>query len=247
MSTETNLFSVCPHDTARGLERWGFLNTYVNKNLELGSRYRPHLNFAEFNAELEAERFLWAYLNPADFLKVRGRFGYVGLARPAQRPDIAYVVQRAGDPAAAGLSDLGGRRLAAVNGYMYRLVADRLRSDGVAWDHVLAKSYSEVMSLVGRGEAAFGVTYNEHFDLLTQGSKEQFRVVATLDAGLSHVVAAHPSLPEEKQEGLRSLLIAAQENSQGRKVLSEVEILAFEPVLLEPFATLQAVLERSAG
>lgn len=247
MSSDTTVFAVCPHDTARGIERWGFLNTFVNKHLDLGSRYVPHLNFADFTKELDAERFLWAYLNPADFLKVRDRFGYLGLVRPVQRFDVAYVVQSASGAPAGSLAELAGKRVAAVNGYLFRLVGDRLRQAGITFEHVQAKSYAEVMSMLARGEAAFGVTYNEHFDPLTPSSKAEYRLVTSIDAGLSHVVAAHPSLPEQKREGLRSLLLGAKDNPQGVKILSEIRISGFEPVPEEPFAALKTLLAKTAA
>lgn len=240
----TNLFAVCPHDTARGVEKWALFNTFVNKNLGLGSRFQPYLDFTDFGADLEGERFLWAYLNPADYLKAAKRFGYKAVARPRGRFDVAYVLGRAEAGAASDPSALAGKRLAAVRGYLYFLVAHQLDALGVPFQPVTAKSYPEVMAMLERGDADFGVSYNEHFDALPPSVRQGYRVVARVDAGLSHVVATHPSLGQK--EALRTLLEGAGERPEGRKMLAELKVDAFEPVPEEPFRRLREILDAVA-
>jgi phosphonate transport system substrate-binding protein len=242
--TEMNMgiFAVCPHDTSRGIEKWTLLNTFVNRHVDLRTRFRLFLDFKEFGAELEQGGFLWAFLNPADYLKVKTRFGYVPVARPAGRKDVAYVVGPASHGANASLGSVAGRRLAAVKGYLFFLVLHRLRAEGVAFDWVPANSYAEVMKLVERGEADFGVTYNDHFDRLAQNAQEKYVVVARCDPGLSHVFAAHPSLAKEKRDELRRLLMLAQELPDGAKVLAQLEIERFEEVPEAPYLELQDIL-----
>lgn len=238
-----NLFAVCPHDTARGIDKWALFNTFVNKDIGLHSRFQVYLNFTEFGADLEQERFMWAYLNPADTLKVRTRFGYQAVARPVDRFDVAYVV---GPRDSGRQDDLGvvlDRRLAAVKGYLFLVVKHRLLAEGIGFLHVPAKSYAEVMTLIERGDADFGVTYNEHFDLLSPSVREQFSIVASVHAGLSHVIAVHPSVSEASRESLRRLLLGAAAHPAGQKVLAELGMKGFEDVPEEPFLELARILE----
>ena len=237
--TSPNLFAVCPHDTARGFDKWAMFNTFVNKRLDLKSRFQPHLNFVEFGADLEQERFLWAYLNPADFLKARSRFGYVPQVRPKDRFDVALVIGRS---AATGLEQLRGQRLAAVSGYLFFLARHRLAQDGIDVTVVPVKSYAEVMKSLGAGEADFGITYNEHFDRLAPAAREGYSVVEGVDIALSHVIATHPALPAEKAAALRDLLLAAHSNPEGEKLLVELGFPQFEPVDLAPFDHLAEIL-----
>jgi ABC-type phosphate/phosphonate transport system substrate-binding protein len=239
-------FAVCPHDTARGLTKWALFNTLVNKEVGLGSRFHPYLNFAEFGVALEAGELLWAYLNPADFLKAKRLFQYEHIARPADRRDIAYLVA----PARSGFRSLeaaSGRRVAAVKGYLYFLVKHRLRASGIEHELVPAKSYPEVMQLVERGQAELGVTYNDHFDRLNDISRADFVIAAAVDIGLSHVVATHPSVPTESREALRNLLLGAAVGVAGEKILSTLEIARFEPVPEEPFGQLADVIQSVGG
>ena len=241
-----SLFAACPHDTARGLTKWALFNTLVNKEVGLGSRFHPYLNFAEFGAALEAGELLWAYLNPADFLKAKRLFQFAHVARPADRRDVAYLVASARS-GLQGLEAASGRKLAAVSGYLYFLVKHRLQTSGI--EHVLvpAKSYAEVMQMVDRGQAELGVTYNDHFDHLNDSSRADFTIATTVDIGLSHVVATHPSVPAESREALRKLLLNAASGVAGEKILSTLEFSRFEAVPEEPFKQLADVLQSVAG
>ncbi len=241
-----SLFAACPHDTALGLTKWALFNTLVNKELRLGSRFHPFLNFAEFGAALEAGEFLWAYLNPADFLKARGLFEYEGIARPAERSDVAYLVATASS-GLQGLESAAGRKVAAVKGYLYFLVKHRLQTSGIEHDLVLAKSYAEVMQMVARGQADLGVSYNDHFDRLNATSRGEFTVVSKVDIGLSHVVAAHPGVPVESRQALRDLLLTAGSRETGQKILAEMDIPRFEAVPEEPFSMLAEVIRAVGG
>lgn len=241
-----NLFAVCPHDTAREFEKWAMLNTYVNKHLNLKSRFELYLNFAEFAADLESEKFLWAYLNPADFIKVRRLFGYAPVARPQARFDIAYVAgARGGDQDPSPFVG-ANQRLAAVNGYLFWLVRDRLRHEGIAFQHVPAKSYGEAMTLVERGEADRCVTYNEHFDALTASVRERYFIYLTVDPGLSHVIVVHPSVPTEVQNALAGLLLSAAGSTDGQKTLAALKMTGFEAVPEAPYRELARILETGA-
>jgi ABC-type phosphate/phosphonate transport system substrate-binding protein len=239
MNEPPSLFAVCPHDTARGIDRWALLNTYVNKRLSLGSRFHPYLDFAEFGVDLERERFLWAYLNPADTLKARSRFGYEALVRPSGRFDVAYIVRAAGAPLAESLE---GKRVAAVNGYLFFLVRKKLADAAVGFETVVAKSYAEVLTLVDQGKADAGVTYNEHFDVLAETQRSRFAVVDRVHPGLSHVIAAHPSVPLETRSALRELLLAAGGDPQAAALLADLKMVGFENVPEAPFALLSDVL-----
>lgn len=236
-------FGVCPHDVARGLERWAFLNTFVNKALGLGSRFGIYLDFVEFAAALEGEEFLWGFLNPADYLKARTLFGYEAIARPAGIRDVAYVVARTGEPLAGSIEAFAGRRVALVRGYLAALVRHRLQGAGVSCEVVAVKSYAEVMKTVGRGDADFGVTYNDHFDRLSAAVRDDFRVEARVDPGLAHVVAAHPSIPQPGRAALRELLLGAHLDSAGAGLLATLGFTAFEEVPEGPYRDLADVLE----
>jgi ABC-type phosphate/phosphonate transport system substrate-binding protein len=243
-TTQPSLFSVCPHDTARGIEKWALFNTYMNKRVGLHSRFHFTLDFTEFAADLDAGLLLWAYVNPADYLKVRERLGYVPIARPAQCFDVAYVIRPSAKDGPAQV--IPGSRIAAVKGYLYFLVRHKIQNAGIPFTPVFAKSYAEVLSLVDRGEADLGITYNEHFDPLASGTRVKFTIIDQVHPGLSHVVVAHPSVPEKAREEMRALLLAAGDDPEARRVLEELSIRAFEPVPESPFQLLWDSLQETS-
>jgi ABC-type phosphate/phosphonate transport system substrate-binding protein len=240
-NAQPSFFSVCPHDTARGIEKWALFNTYMNKHVGLKSRFHFTMDFAEFAQDVDGERLLWAYVNPADYLKVSERFGYEPIARPAERFDIAYVVRKSGSELPPQL--IPGSRIAAVKGYLFFLVRHELAAAGIPFTTVPAKSYAEVLSLVERGEADAGVTYNEHFEPLAASTKEKFTVMHKVHPGLSHVVVAHPSIPAKTREEMRALLLAAATDPDAARLLEELRIRSFETVPEAPFRLLKDSLQ----
>jgi len=242
---DPSLFGVCPHDTAKGSERWALFNTLVNRRIGMKSRFTLYLDFGEFTRALEGNELLWAYLNPADFVKAKTRFGYQGIARPGAHPDKACVIAPAG-AGTNGLTALAGKRLAAVRGYLFFLVADRLETEGIPYTLVPAKSYPEVMSIVKRGDADFGVTYNDHFEKLAPATQAEWERVESVDPGLAHVVAVHPSVSPETAEALRGFLLGATTDPDGQKALNTLGFSHFEAVPETPYMLLEELLANAA-
>jgi phosphonate transport system substrate-binding protein len=224
-------FSVCPHDTAKGIDRWALFHTLVNKQLRLGTRFLPSFDLQEFDRDLRQTGCLWAYLNPAQFIVARELHQSEALVRPIGRPDQAYLVSLRSDDAFPGPEAVVGASVAAVDGYLLRMFARSHRG----FERRQAKSYAEVMTLVERGEARFGVTYNEHFAGLSSLIGERFRIVEIIDIGLSHVIAASAELPRATREALRQLLLDAPGTADGQKLLEVFGVTGFEPVPMAPY------------
>lgn len=237
-------FSVCPHDTANGLEKWAIFHTITARVSPCGSRYVPYFNFKEFDVALQGEQIRWGYLNPAQFLTVRKLFGYVPIARPVQRPDKAIFVRTMASPVTR-LEDIRDKRIVAAPGYLFALAKQALKVRGVDFTHVPAKSYSEVMGALAKGEADIGISYNEHFDALTPSTRSQFAIVDVVDPGLTHVICMHPAVPEDVRESLRRFLLEAPGNPDGQRAMSVVGIKGFEPVDTQPFDALAQILAAS--
>jgi hypothetical protein len=218
---EPREFAVCPHDTARGIEKWALFHTRVNRALDLKSRFTPHISFADFGKSLRAGEFLWAYVNPADFVHLRALFGFRPLVRPASRFDLARIIGRAG-----GGPVPVGARVARVPGYLATVVEAQWRERGLSTEAVSAQSYAEVVKLVDRGVVDFGITYNEHFDVLPEATRERFGVIETIDLGLSHVVAAHPSLDDRRGAALTELLFDT--GPVGAQVRAAIDVERFD-------------------
>jgi phosphonate transport system substrate-binding protein len=244
-------FSVCPHDTAKGVDRWALFHTLVNKQLRLGTRFLPSFDFKEFDEDLKQPGCVWGYLNPAQYLTARRLHGGEALVRPVGRPDKVYLVA----PTERPLPE-GQLAVAAVDGYLFRLFQHALKEGslreqdgaglaarlGGGFERKKAKSYAEVMNQTERGDAHVGVTYNEHFDDLSTLVRSKFRVLATVDVGLSHVVVVSQGMPADKKEELRRILLEAAGSPEGQKILEVFGTTGFEPVPLEPYELLVQIL-----
>jgi hypothetical protein len=235
-----NIFAVCPHDTARGFDKWALFNTVANRNLGLGGRFEAYLDFATFGRDLAEGRFLWAYVNPADYVKLHETQGYIAVARPTGRYDVAHVITYGNNPVS---SISPSSRIAVVAGYLGRVVSSSLRQRVQGYVEVPAKSYNDVMTILRRGEADFGITYNEHFGGLSPASREGFQISESVDAGLTHVVVAHPELSVVSRAALASWLKATEQAPDVERAWKALDLQGFEDVPEAPFEQLRSILE----
>lgn len=239
--TSPSTFAVCPHDTAQGFDKWALANTIVNKAVALRARFCPCLSFTELAKAIDGQELLWAYLNPSDYVDARARFGYQAIARPMGRADVARVIAPASSTAKA-IEALAGKRVAAVNGYLFCIAQRAFAEAHLTVKHIPAKSYAEVMSLLEKDAADFGVTYNDHFDALAAGTRSRFHEVLSLEMGLSHVFAVHPSMPEDARIRLTNLLLGTEASAEHTRLLSTLGFSGIEPADDAPFDALTALL-----
>ncbi len=229
-----NRFGVCPHDTAQNADSWALFNTKINRALGLGSVFHLYLDFAEFGTALSEGALLWAYLNPADYVRAADSHGYIAVGRPSGRFDNALLVGRSdGAPFAAR----SGEPVATVSGYLAALALQTMAAEGDVVVTKSVRSYAAVMVALRSGSAQFGLTYNEHFAGLTGASRDGLKVLREFNTGVAHVLAVHPSLAEIAPRLSEFLL-----SPDGATASASVGISAWESVPAEPYLQLRRAI-----
>lgn len=226
-----NRFGVCPHDTAQNADSWALFNTRINRHLGLGSVFHLYLDFAEFSASLAEGSLLYAYLNPADYVRAKDEHGYIAVGRPVGRFDNALLIGRAD---AGPFDGHTSGPLAVVPGYLATIALAELATEGIAAPLATYRSYAAVMVALRNESARFGITYNDHFAGTNAKSREGISVLREFHTGLSHVLAIHPSLAE-----CAGRISDFLHSPEGAAASEPVGISAWESVPVEPYEKLR--------
>ncbi|MGC2165508.1 MAG: PhnD/SsuA/transferrin family substrate-binding protein, partial [Gallionella sp.] len=93
--------SVCPHDTAKNLAGWYFLNTYMQRRLGCGIRFNPQDNFIVEREAVLAGGYHLVYANPYSALEFSAKAGFTPVVRPVDVFDETLLVTKKGTNLAA--------------------------------------------------------------------------------------------------------------------------------------------------
>ena len=96
LSTPLRRMSVCPHDTARNVYGWFFLNSYLQSRLGCRLRFEPQDNFLTERETVLTGDYDLVYANPYSAVLFTRTRGFTPVARPVGVHDETYLVSRPG-------------------------------------------------------------------------------------------------------------------------------------------------------
>jgi phosphonate transport system substrate-binding protein len=94
LSTPLRRMSVCPHDTARNVYGWFFLNSYLQSRLGCRLRFEPQDNFLTERHSVLTDDYDLVYANPYSAVLFTRARGFLPVARPIGVHDETYLVSR---------------------------------------------------------------------------------------------------------------------------------------------------------
>jgi phosphonate transport system substrate-binding protein len=94
LSTQLRRMSVCPHDTARNVYGWFFLNSYLQSRLGCRLRFEPQDNFLTERQTVLTDDYDLVYANPYSAVLFTRARGFLPVARPVGVHDETYLVSR---------------------------------------------------------------------------------------------------------------------------------------------------------
>lgn len=228
--------SVCPHDTAKNLPGWFFMNTYLQHHADMHIHLELYDDFATQRQAVLDGSIQLTYANPYDAAIFARELGFVPLARRCNSSDEVYIVTSA-DSALTSLSDTSGAslRLASATDKtaVHNLAVGLLKEAGANRDDFeldLKGNYIAVIKAVTKGEADLGIVFSETFDGLSGIAKEQLKVLGSSHEGKTfHLFCASPDLGE-KIADLAAVLTSMHNQEDGRKCLKDLGFDGFEAI-----------------
>lgn len=233
--------AVCPHDTVRNSEGWYRLVQYLSSSVNLEVSFGLALDFADFHERFAASDLVYA--NAGDTLKLVDQHGYSAIARVTGRFDEAVVVAST-ELADAAVANVGGAKLATINGTLPMKLAMRmLQAQGAAPSEVVARdSWLGVVQAVWGGDAPYGVLDRDSYsDLSPQGQAMVKLLHTTNEQCAFHSFCVAPSLAGQADQ-LRQALVAMTSDNLGKEVLNELNMSGWEAVDAAALTTIRELM-----
>ncbi len=201
-------------------QSWNPILAYVGKKIGTPLALKMGKTAPDTTAMTERGEQAFAYTNHM-FTPQRDRIGYRVILRMQGAPIHGAVVVREDSPVRS-LEDLKGAAVAfpsrdAFVGYW--LPMDHLLKKGVQVKEVFAGNQEGAMSQLQFGKVAAAAVNKKILDKYAQREDLRFRVIWTSDPFLDIPVMAHPSLPEDLVEAVRTAFTGMSQDPEGRKAL----------------------------
>ncbi len=224
--------SVCPHDTAKYIAGWFFLNSYLQRSLNTPLRYEPQDDFiAERSAVLNGGYSI-VFANPYSAALFIDRAGFLPAARPVGVFDETILV-------ATLDQEIPSHRPLRVASAADKLITHSLglsllEAQGIPLsdcEFQLVGSHLKASQAVIEGKADLGFVYSITWSQLGEPTRSALRVVAeTSNRQSFHCFCVGPELKDRLAE-VQAVLCSMQNDDQGKKVLEDIHFPAgFEPL-----------------
>jgi len=237
--------SVCPHDTAKSVYGWFFLNSYLQPRLGIRLGFEPQESFLAERADVLGGGYDLVYANPYSAVVFSREQGFVPVARPVGIVDETFLVAR---PDVAPPAD--GRRL-RISSATDQLVVHRLgltllsriglREDAV--DFVYTGNHLAAAKAVIDGQADLGFVFNETWNGMSEYSRTELRVLTRTAQNLAfHCFMVGPAFAD-RLDDIRTVLTSMSADPEGTDILAELGFRAgLQPALPAELKALEGLI-----
>lgn len=227
------VFGVFPHMPAtRLLQVFTPVAEDFSRALGEPVKLRTRPDFEQFAAELQAETYDIAFIQPLDYVWLHDRHGYLPLARRDAPLQTVIVVNA--DSGIRNLRDLKGKTLAqaAPRAAVTQIIAAALKVEGYDIDKDFKRSFSAnhfaCIQKVITGEAdACGTAARALAHWQDVKDSHGFRVIYEAPDMPHALFVVHPRVPPKQRRILLDTILSWPHTERGREILSRGELLPF--------------------
>lgn len=176
-------FSICPHDTQKGIKRWKLLVKELERKSGLKVEFIPFYSFEEELARLNHEFFHIHYARPLIQVELLTK-GYLPLAKFKGQVDKIFFITKKGVPE-NGEIKVALPFLKSTGYGLLEIDLSRVRV-------VFTKNFEEVFRLVEKDEVDIGVMYNETWEEIDD--KKGITIVKESVIETHHIFMVHKSV-----------------------------------------------------
>jgi phosphonate transport system substrate-binding protein len=235
LSTQLRRMSVCPHDTARNVYGWFFLNSYLQPRLGCRLRFEPQESFLTEREAVLAGGYDLVYANPYSAVLFARARGFLPVARPVGIRDETYLVSRPGwTPPEPGRTV----RVASATDKLivHALGVGLLPALGLGDSQVeyqFTGNHAAAAKAVMDGATDLGFVFNETWDGLSPYSRSNLEVLRQTDQAVAfHCYLVGPQF-RDRAGDVAAVLTAMTTNPDAAEILRELSF----PHGIEPVAT----------
>lgn len=224
LSTPLHQMSVCPHDTARNVYGWFFLNSYLQTRLGCRLRFEPQENFLSERDDVLAGGYDLVYANPYSAILFARRQGFVPIARPTGVYDEAYLVSRPGwtVPGPGAVVTVASATDQLI---VHTLGVTLLSELGLAESQVryqFTGTHPAAAKAVMDGVTDLGFVFNETWDGLSAYTRSNLQILKRPEAGLAfHCFMVGPQL-RDRADDVTAVLVGMSDVVDAAEILQEL-------------------------
>ena len=224
MGAPQHHMSVCPHDTAKNVYGWFFLNSYLQTRLGMRMHFEPQSNFlAERQSVLDGD-FHLVYANPYSAAVFARDRGFVPVAAPVGVFDETVLISRAGwDLSTAGRPvKVASATDKLVIHALGLTLLPQLGLDPANVEFVFKGNHLLAAKAVLTGEADLGFVFNETWVSLDARTRKELSELAVTSQGVAfHCFMVGGEFVDRAAE-ISSLLCGMADDPAGMTVLAEI-------------------------
>jgi len=187
-------FSICPHDTEKGLNFWKGFVKELEKKLGESINFEPFYSFEEEEKKLNSKIYHIYYARPEKAIWLY-RKGYKPAAKFIVQEDVYFIISR--DEKVLEKSYI---KVATplTDSLAYSFIGFEFEEIEV----VITKDFKEVFQLVKEKKVDIGIMYNESWNEIEH--KGGVKKVKESDYKTSHIFMIHPSIYDKAKMALLS-------------------------------------------
>jgi len=237
--TPTYTVGVVPQFTAQRIYKiWRPILDELERCTQLKFKLKGSPSIPEFEHQLLAGKFDFAYMNPYHFLLANRKQGYLPLLRDHGKMLSGILVVRKDSPFKT-IKDLNGKILAfpAPNALGASLL---LRAELHNFYHVSIKpryvrSHDSVYLNVVMGQVAAGGGVQKTFDRQPENIRNKLRIFHRTTEVFPHPIAAHPRVPEAVRQQVEEAFLKMGQTESGKKHLAQIPIKQLGAATLDDY------------
>ncbi len=228
---ETYLFGVVPQQSASTLaQTWGPLLSDLSKELGVEMRFKTAPNIPEFEKQLEAGVYDFAYMNPHHFVVFNNSPGYRALAKARDKSIVGIVVKhKAAD--IFSLEQLENSTLAFPSPAAFAasvLPRAEFKKRNINITPRYVSSHDSVCQNVARGLFPAGGGVIRTLRAADKKFADQLEILWFSEGYTPHAIAAHPRISEYFSGRLLSVLVDLENSDTGNEHLGRLKIKGWE-------------------
>jgi phosphonate transport system substrate-binding protein len=223
---EALTFGVVPQFDARRIQSiWQPILDELEK--QSGHRFKlvGSPNIPEFEKQLLAGDFDFAYMNPYHLLKAHEAQGYIPLVRDVGRTLHGIVVVRK-DSTIEQVEQLDGRSVAfpAPNALGASLIPRTEFKEiyKIDIEPAYVRSHSSVYLNVATGQTSAGGGVQKTLQKQPEKIREMLKIIYQTPEVAPHPVAVHPRVPDDIREQIAQAFLQLGETVHGREILTRI-------------------------
>lgn len=230
MSAATDQLSVCPHDTAKNLVGWFFINTYLQRRLGCGIHFDPKENFIKERDAVLGGGYRIVYANPYSAAIFKRSLGFIPVARPSNVFDETVLVCAAD----AGIPQHWPIKVASATDKLIvhalgLTLLERFQIAQSDCEFQFAGTHMAAAQAVLQGKADLGFIYNETWNGMADRTRKGLRALGETESRRAyHCFCIAPEW-NDKLDKIREILCSMHESAAGLRILQDLHFTRFEP------------------